>query len=397
MNTQQSPVSTSRAILIYCAVSLFLFFEMALQVSPSVMAPELMHHFNIGIVGLGLMSSVYFYTYTFMQIPAGMLFDRFDPRRIIVSALAFCVLGTLLFTGAHTVIMGSIARLLIGFGSAFAFVAVLVITNDLFKNRYFAAMTGVTQLLAALGAMSGQLPISLLMNHLGWQTSLQVLAGIGILLMILTTVLLNYQKNPKVITLEKPEKTAHFTTILANPQTWVIALYACFLWTPMSCFASLWGVSFLMAQDHLTKTEAAFLCSMMWLGLAIASPILGIISTHYQNRVIPLAISAALGVMSFGLVIFYVLPPIYIASLLFLAGAACAGQALSFSVVKENNLNYQAGTAIAINNMAVVVSGAIFQPLTGQSITLIWYAYLAATVLSIFFIRQNFKNVDLIH
>src|SRR5476651_2531782 len=99
-----------KAALLYCVVSFFLFFEMAVQVSPAVMSSELMHDLNIGAFGLGIMSSMYFYTYTLMQMPSGILFDRYNPRAVIVVSILVCTLGTLLFSMAHTIYSGSIAR-----------------------------------------------------------------------------------------------------------------------------------------------------------------------------------------------------------------------------------------------------------------------------------------------
>ena len=106
----------------------------------------------------------------------------------------------------------------------------------------------------------------------------------------------------------------------------------------------------------------------MWLGLAFASPLLGIISTAIGKRVAPLAISALVGVIAFGLFLEFNFSPLLLGILLFFAGVACSGQALSFTLVKENNDHAIKATALAFNNMAVVISGAFFQPLIGKII-----------------------------
>lgn len=363
----KNDISNSKAIFLYCIVSFFLFFEMAIQVSPSVMSTQLMHDLNIGTFGLGIMSGIYFYTYTAMQIPSGLLFDQFNPRIIITLSILTCVIGTLLFGLSQNIYMGSLARLLMGSGSAFAFVSVLVVTADLFKSKYFATITGITQMLAALGAMTGQMPISLLVAHIGWRVTLFVLFFIGCLLAIAVWKLLNYEKNSTIKKISKQTITkSNLKAIVSEPQTWFIALYSCLLWAPMSSFASLWGVPFLTKVYHFEQTQAAFLCSLMWLGLALASPLLGMISTASQNRVYPLAVSALIGALSFYFVLEFNLSASAVGILLFLAGAACSGQALSFTVVKENNLASAKATAIAFNNMAVVISGALFQPIIGK-------------------------------
>ncbi len=96
-------ISNSKAILLYGVVSFFLFFEMAIQVSPSVMSSQLMNDLHMGSFGLGIMSSVYFYSYTAMQLPSGLLFDRYNPRIIITLSILVCALGTLLFAIANNI------------------------------------------------------------------------------------------------------------------------------------------------------------------------------------------------------------------------------------------------------------------------------------------------------
>lgn len=411
-NHQHKDISLAKAILIYAAVSLFLLFEMAVQVSPSVMAQNLMHDLNVSAFSLGLISSVYFYTYTAMQIPSGLLFDRLSPGKVIFSAILVCAFGSFIFGYATTFYLACIARLLMGVGSAFAFVSVLVMASKLFRSKWFAVLAGITQMLAAFGAMAGQMPISLLVNDIGWRNTMFVLGVIGIFLAITVFWLIGSKENlarksTKVI---KEEGDVYnikrsLTLILSQQQTWYIAIYACLLWAPMSGFASLWGVPFLETFDGLSKNDSVFYCSMMWLGLACGSPTLGLFSTLMNNKVTALIISAAIGIISFGCILEFKMQGVLLGLALFLSGAACSGQALSFSLVKNNNAQNMKGTAIAFNNMAVVISGAAFQPLIGWlldkssmtlnkidsfkfAISVIFIVYIVGFLIAIMFIKQ---------
>ncbi len=367
-------VTLKKAMLIYMLVSFFLIFEMALQVSPSVMASDLMKDLNMSAFSLGLMSGIYFYTYAGMQIPAGLLFDRFNPRMIITVSVCICSIGAIAFGLTTQFYLACLARLLMCLGSAFAFISVLVIASDLFQTRFFAILTCITQMLAALGAMLGQFPISMLVHQLGWHFTMCFLGCVGLVLAIAIWCLLDYKKNsspflPSSNTKEYRQIIQSLTQVLSKRQTWFIALYALLLWSPMSGFASLWGISFLMKFDGLTQSSAAFYSSMMWLGLAFGSPLLGLLSSITHNKVLPLIISAALGYFAFSLILEVQLTGICLGLLLMIAGAACAGQALSFSLVRDNNSADVKATAISFNNMAVVISGAIVQPLIGAIIS----------------------------
>ncbi len=404
--TVNIPISKWKILLIYCIVSFFLIFEMAIQVSPSVMSTQLMRDLNIGAFGLGLMSGIYFYTYAGMQIPSGLLFDRYNPRIIITLSILVCSMGTLLFSLANNIIVGSIARLLMGSGSAFAFVAVLVVSADLFKAKYFAIMTGITQLLGAMGAILGQMPICTLVNLMGWRETLLMISITGIVLAIIVWTLLKYEKNR----IHHPSNNIFISLkeIIIQPQTWYLAGFSCLLWAPMASFASLWGVPYLSSINHFDQDSSAFLCSLMWLGLALGSPILGIIATALNNRVLPLIVTSSIGITAFGLLLNFHFSQTAVGVLLFFAGVACTGQGLCFVLIKDNNKHSVRGTAIAFNNMAVVISGAIFQPIIGKVIELgnqgattyaashykngayiIFVTYILAFMIALFFIKES--------
>lgn len=361
-------VSKSKAIIMYIIVSLFLVFEMGVQVSPSVMAPQLMESLNIGALGLGIMSGCYFYTYTSMQIPSGILFDRFNPRKIITLAIITCAIGCMILSAANSFWFACAARLLMGLGSAFAFVSVLVVTSDLFPARFFATMTGVTQTLAAVGAMSGQLPTHFLVELLGWRHTLLAFGITGLVLAILVFFILRYSRDKQILgsKQKQPRLLTNLKKLVTKKQTWFIALYACLTWAPMSGFTSLWGVPFLTHVQNLSAGEAAFICSLMWVGAAAISPLSGYIATRYNCTRACLTVATAVGVFSFaGIIYLPIHNMITLGTLLFLAGAACSGQGLSFALAKNNHPRRLSATAIAFNNMAVVISGALFQPFIG--------------------------------
>jgi MFS family permease len=403
---------------IYCLTVLFLIFEMGVQVSPSVMTSQLMRDLHLNTFQLGLMSGFYFYTYTAMQIPSGLLFDFHNPRMIISTAILTCSLGALCFSFSINIYTAILARLLMGLGSAFAFISVLVVSADLFSHKYFALLTGITQMLAAIGAMMGQIPLSILVLKFGWRHVMIYIAVIGFLLTFLIWTFVNYERQEDIDIYSTKSVRSIFKKlklIVQVKQTWLIGLYAFLLWAPMSGFTSLWGIPYLETAFNLTHTKAASFAALMWIGLAIASPLLGWFSTAIHRRILPLWLSAFVGLLGFAVVLFSPAHAnLWMISIgILLAGAACAGQALSFSLIKDINSPRQKATAIAFNNMAVVISGAFFQPIIGKllsafhshhimttsvysinafrySLLLILLCYLFATILAKFFLKESY-------
>lgn len=362
------------AVSSYFLAALFLLYEMALGVSPSIMTQHLMRDLQIDAAGLGLMAAAYAYAYTLMQIPAGLLFDRFPTRHLITTTLLICALGALCFGSTHGVMLASLGRFLMGFGSAFAFIGVLVVADRFFPPARFALLVGIAQLLAAVGAMSGEAPLALMVNHIGWRPSTQVLAAIGFALTVLVWLII--RDRPIVKPADKATALSPLQSIievLKLGQTWWIGLYAFLNWAPVTIFASLWGIPYLVARFQISNTKAASMTAMIWVGLTMASPVLGWASARWQNRRGLLVFSAIIGTASAALLLWMPLLTVWQATaLLWVFGCACAGQILTFAMVRDLNKPNVTGTAIGLNNMAVVAGGAVFQPMVGFLLHVSW-------------------------
>ncbi|MGD0665746.1 MAG: MFS transporter, partial [Rhabdochlamydiaceae bacterium] len=109
-----------RAWTIWLLSAFFMFYKYAIEVSPSVMTGTLMKTFDIGGIELGNLAASYFYAYLLLQIPAGLLLDKFGPRKTTTLAIALCALGSLVFAGAESLVVAGIGRFLTGAGAAFA-------------------------------------------------------------------------------------------------------------------------------------------------------------------------------------------------------------------------------------------------------------------------------------
>jgi len=137
----------------------------------------------------------------------------------------------------------------------------------------------------------------------------------------------------------------------------------------MAVVASLYGAPFIQKYFHVSISSSAAVITMMWIGIAIGAPIFGFISDKTKMPRVWLFITALIGAISFSMIMYSGLDSLFSLFVLFLlAGVSCAGQALSFSMVKNSNSIATQATAIGFNNMAVVIAGFIFQPLVGYVI-----------------------------
>lgn len=355
----------------YALAVLFLAFEMGLQVSPSVMTEYLARDFAISAAVLGLMASAYFWSYAGMQIPAGMFFDLISPKYLVSGSIGILSLGALFFGITESVGMAALGRFLMGIGSAFAFISVLVIARQWYTKKQFALLTGLAQMLAAIGAMSGELPLSYYINHFGWRDVMFSLAMFGFVLTILTFIFVE-RNNEIPLPKKKHRLLGEMREIFQSGQTWWIAVYGFCGWGPIAVFASMWGVPFLMEKYAISNTDAAAAIAMVWVGLAVTAPVIGYLSDYMGERTKITSICAAVGFIASMILLFLEVPYALLYPVLFSMGVASAGQILSFALVADINKPIVTGTAIGFNNMAVVLGGAILQPLCGFLLNYFW-------------------------
>ncbi len=362
-------------ILVFCLASLFLIYEMAVQVSPSVMTRELMRDFGINAAALGWMASVYYYSYTLMQIPAGLLFDRFGPRTLLTAASCFCAIGILFFAKTTSIYPAAVGRFLMGIGSSFAYIGVLVVATRWFDKKYFPLCVGITQFLTSVGAIAGEVPLAIAVSYFGWRELMWVLMIVGFVLAGLYLVFFRDHPSHEFADGDSHEHSIlqHLTVVMGKTQSWFCGIYAFTAWGPVIMFAALWGVPYLSERFQISPFHAALGTMMMWLGGGIASPLIGLLSSAVNRTKPILWIGSILGCISFSLILY--IPTLNFFSvciLLFIAGIGTGAHILTFALARDNNPKKIAGTAMGFNNMAVVVGGAILQPLGGFFLNYFW-------------------------
>jgi MFS family permease len=369
--TKKQTVSFPLAIASYLIASAFLVFEMGIQTSFNVMNHQLMQAVNISTATLSLISAAYFITYTFMQIPAGLLFDRFNTKTMVTSAILICTAGIFLFASVHLIPSMILGRLLMGLGSACAFIGVLVVASKWFSARYFSFLVGLAQLLAAIGAAMGEAPLSALIHNQPWDKVMLNIAFLGLAIAALAFLIIPRHKKQQDRA-QHSESTSPFHSMMHNlgtiackPNNLWIALYACLNWAPVLILAELSGVIFLESRGF-SASESSNLINFIWYGIMITSPLIGFLAARYPMRIPLTRLCALMGVLG-SLLAIYSPEQSYLtlAICMLLIGVASSGQILTFGLIKDQNPAQMTGTAVAFNNMAVVAGGLIFQPLVG--------------------------------
>lgn len=365
------------AVIIVSVSSLFYVYEFFLRVVPSALTGELMSEFHMDARALGIMSSLFFYAYIPMQIPAGLLGDRYGPRKLLSLAALVCAGAIFWFSSTDNYYVLLLTRFLIGLASAFAFIGPLMLAQRWFHPKHFAMITGLIQFMGCLGAIFGGTPLALLSAKYGWHATLYGAAVIGLVLFVLFwLVVRDYPKDyphTSHTQIDTKGEWERLKTVTHNPQTWAVGLVGMACWMPIVVFAALWGVPFLQTIYHVDAAHASAMTLWIWVGVAVGSPIVGWWSDKIQSRKLPLYLCFSFAlVSSLAVVLMHHLNIVIMDIALFFFGFAAASQVVTFGLVADNNPPSVSGTSVAINNMAVIFGGLIFQPLVGFILRGVW-------------------------
>ena len=351
--------------------ALFYSYEYLLRIAPSVMEASLQSHFHISSGGFGLLSSFYYYAYVPMQIPVGLLMDRYGPRHLLTLACFLCAFGAFIFSSTHIFYIAAIGRFLVGLGSSFAFVGVLKLATLWLPEDKLAFVAGLAAALGTIGAMIGDNVLGKLVETIGWKLTSDITALVGFVLVVLLWFFIRDRGHAnREDTRRGPSRLQkslqELVLICKNKQMWIIGLYGCLVYLPTTVLAELWGIPYLMHAHNMSQGVADFANSMIFLGFTFGAPIMGTISDRIHRRRLPMAIGA-LGALCMILSVMYIpgLSHQVIYALLFCLGIFYGAQAIVFAAGRELAPYHAAGTAMAFTNMVVMLGGMFLQPLVG--------------------------------
>ncbi len=357
--------------------ALFYSYDFLLRVTPSVMIHPLMQQYNVGAGEIGLLSAFYYYAYTPLQIPSGMVIDKYSIRWVLTLSILTCILGAVIFAAFPVLYVAFIGRILMGIGSAFAFVGALKLAALWLPRNQFALFSGIATALGTVGAILADNILSRLVHLYGWRGAVLITAALGIALAIFMDFLIR-DRPPWV---KKPPKSyytwkniwGHLGHLLKNWRFWMVGAVGCFLFLPINVFASLWGVAFLTKSHHLSAPDAASTTSLIFIGTAVGSPIAGWFSDYIKNRRLPLLIGGFVTLALTATLIYWTtIPTKLLFPVLFLIGFFCSPQVLVFAIAREISPPRTTGMSSAATNFLVTIGAAIFQPLIGYLLDMHW-------------------------
>lgn len=344
------------------------------RTAPAAIAAELSAAFQINSALLGALAATYFYVYTLLQIPVGVLADTLGPRLIVTIGAFIAGIGSLLFGLAPAWEIAAIGRTLVGIGVAVTFVSLLKICANWFAPERFATLNGVTLLAGNLGAVAAGAPLAWAVSVLSWRS---VFVGLGLASLVIGALTWAFVR-------DRPEQRGflsgasqpaarteiHWTRalaqVLAQPGTWPALGVNIGVGGSYLAFAGLWVVPYLREVRGLSQSVAAEHASMLVLGVALGSLIIGLVSDRLRNRRGVMAIYTIAYALSWLPWLLHATMPLWATYLwCLLMGLLIPGFILTWTIAKEANRPEHAGMAVSVVNVGIFLGAGVLQPLVG--------------------------------
>lgn len=362
------------AIGVVAVAYILSFFQ---RFAPAGIAPDLAAAFDTSAASLGVLAATYFYVYTVMQIPTGILADTLGPRRILALGGLVGGAGSFLFGMAPTLELALVGRTLIGLGVSVTFIAMLKLIAVWFEENRFATMVGVCMLIGNLGSVLAGAPLSAVAQATGWRG---VFIGVGFTSLVLATlcwlIVRDSPESAESSSRPRFDRTAVLSNLLSvikNRNTWPAVLVNTGVSGAFFTFAGLWATPYLIQVHGMVRSVATTHLSLWFGGFAIGCLFIGGLSDRLGRRKPVLIVVTHLYALIWLVILSCITMPIAVSYLLFaLLGLTTAGFSLTWACSKEVNPPLLSGMSTSVANMGGFLAGALLQPLVGWVMDLGW-------------------------
>ena len=330
--------------------------------------------FHVGPGQLSVFVMLQIGVYAAMQIPTGVLVDRFGPRRLLVAAGVLMGLAQLAFAVVPTFPMALLARGVLGCGDALTFVSVLRFASAHFAPRRFPMVVAATGMLGALGNVVATVPLTVALQDVGWAPTFAVAGSLSLVAGALVWLLLPTTGPAPRTELTVPAMRAKVGRVAGRVQlAWTRPGTRLGFWlhfATMSATASfgvLWGLPYLVNGRGFTSSQASETLLISVIVTVSTSPLVGWLTSRFPAARVPLGMSVCAASVT-GWVLLLALPPTAVphAAVVLVVGVMAIGapaSAVAFALARDYNRSDIVGTATGVVNVggfsAIIITSLI--------------------------------------
>lgn len=350
------------------------------RTAPGLITDQLMQDFSVTASTIGMLTSIQFLAYASLQIPVGILSDRFGPNVFLIVGTLLTGLGTLMYSIAPNDSVLFLARLLVGIGDATIWVNVVLILSIWFKVYEFVRLLGFAGMTGSLGFLLATVPFSAWISLTGWRVPF---FSVGIILCLLTVLLyFVLVRWPRNIVKSLPEPAEPIEEIEVKREKAFVILRRVFstrqAWATFLChfgavgiyigFIGSWAVPYGMHMYDMTRSDASQLIMIGLIGALIGAPLTSWVSSKLGSIKRPYI---TVHIIILGSWLSFLLlsgkPPYsMLVVLFFLIGYGSGASALTFVIVRKSFEIREVGVVSGFANTGGFLSAVLLPTILGK-------------------------------
>ena len=360
----------------YLVLVLLFCYQIFLQVSPSVFFQDLMLALSVTHGEIGLIISSYYFTYSSLQIPMGILVDAYGLKKIALVTVPLMIFSNILFSLSSNLYMLIFARLLMGASCCSAFIMASRYIMGHFRDplvTYFLSWIELAGFLCA--ALVGWV-VSFMMKQYDWHQVYFSFSFIGLPVLIYLFIFLpDEESESSEVKVSFSQKLScvlgELLILVRDKYIWFFSIWGMLISIPVFGIGGLWGPTYISNVFHFSSEISNHINSFLFIGICFGLLVAGKVASHKHVIKYFLIVSSLL---SFFVILFLSLfnqpvTPFGLKVMFFVLGLSSSAFIIPFVYVKDKNDSIK-GTAIAFVNLFAQVGGFAMQALFGFGLTI---------------------------
>lgn len=357
--------------VVFTAVLFTYLFMSSQRTAPGLVTEQIMTDFHMQATTFGLLTSIQFFVYAVLQVPMGILADRYGPNFFLIAGASLTGVGTIFYSLSTHEFVLFFARILTGVGDATIWVNLVLVLGQWFTKKEFTRLVGIGSMMGNLGYLLATVPLSLLIGRLGWRPSFLMMGSLLCLFGIILYLILIQQTKQ---TLFKVSDIKHVKTwpllkkTFSSRQAW--ALFFCHFGVVGTFigFISSWSVPYGMNVYEMTRSASSQLIMIGLIGSIIGAPFLSWLSSRLNTiKKTYIIVHVLLFFTWFVFIIFSGRPPLKLLYILFFViGFSYGSNALTFAIVRQSFPMKEVGIVTGFANAGGFLSAILLPSIFGK-------------------------------
>ncbi|MFT5486108.1 MAG: putative MFS family arabinose efflux permease [Paracoccaceae bacterium] len=303
-DTAASPVKKSVGILIMTVLVPFgigYYMSYLFRTVNAIISPQLVADVGLTPGDLGLMTSAYFITFAVVQLPLGIILDRFGPRKVQAALLIVAAMGASLFAFGNDAITLALGRGLIGIGVSGCLMAALKANVLWFPKEKIPLVNGIIFAFGTFGALSTTVPLEILIQTVDWRTVFWWLSGISVLSAVLIYALVpektHAARAPVAGQTAFSAQISDLKQVYGSAFFWRLSFMVFLHNGVFLSYQALWAAPWLRDVAGLDRSGVAEAMLMFNVGMFCGVLSIGLLATRLQRLGIPTIVPAVVGIV----------------------------------------------------------------------------------------------------